>query len=1152
MSTDSAMLDVFGTWWGALEFIILFAIVAAVSYFGVMVLQTNFTKHSVTGNIQTPLGGDNRKLFKTAMSTVDPSASEGNKAQEQEQYANQHVSETIRQHTEIEMKKAGLDSNRYPSLASRIQKRVAALIGLKPRDTYEKLKSLFHQNEPQTPFKDIDIRIDTSPASLSSSPSSSIVKVSVLDGVLPESIPLPFFMCVSVTEVDSGSRKITFRDVKVTSLANGILLDAKDKQKTASIFQPRNKLNVTMEAYTGKEGGPKVLLYDGEASVSSPLPSVTEILSCKNFALMRIDEPTSPYYESTYYSEGTLNELYVTEYPHNMPELTPDAVDASNAAPRLIDHTTDSTSTSNENEVGIVGCKALREPTVAFIYGKAEALPQLTHDLYNMEIKQADDNQKYIIMPAQDISVLRNPARPTERYMSMSVAENSVPGSVKLMGWVVGFERGDVLSGTGGFNVVFPADRGDYGYADLSFSEAVKASSAGVGSVVLHNTASYIGCFGNREKVSEDGGSHSWDGPVVGEQFFSYHIRPCVVIRWNECSPPKIGAIMSSPVTEYAGKRTTGLLPRALSVSAGPLPVDDPLSSLVNTAVLGGDFLTFAENQAPERLCAIFPKLRTTTGLVNRTDSPYTPLHSMLSKDRARALPVRKIVTKGIDEGHALFRVFDKETGVTLGRAAIQLGEQQARPIFVDGARDDRPFSVDVAVFCNHGRHLPVKPTGIYIGMFLNMTTPDNEAELWNEPSRYSPMPHSISLPPSKPSVVFCRTTSPPVSNRGTREPFMQLCGLVPFPSSIPEWAFVGSVTSNFPRHIFISSIRVSDVTNKITNPDGTVFSPEQWLKGNLHAPSQQHRSPPLDPDEAAYVRGEKTYASLYLGGNAMPTAIDQAVRARNGVAWIVTETGNVMDVALSNNDSDRGRMVGRWGVIVFGANPHPEEPADRYTTWRTTGRLRLVVVDSNGKYPSVSQPVNPLQVRLATWPNGDPVIRMASGEIVVRLDPRVGGVCSANGLYNTNDSSDPSKLTTSVLFVVVDTASRKVKYIERAPLYWKLVASHHNIADNLIPVNRDCPAQRRMWNRTTFDHDRLLLCVKIPNAINHIEGTAMLVDHLVFACSASLEPMGKRTDFYQRFISHVSDVIFDGRHSGFNISVPYNFSTTCGFVVSK
>ena len=83
-------------------------------------------------------------------------------------------------------------------------------------------------------------------------------------------------------------------------------MDAKDKQKTASVFYPRNELKIKMEAYTGKGDGSTVLLYDGETSISSPLPTVKKILSCKNFAVMRIDDPISPYYNLTYYSKENL------------------------------------------------------------------------------------------------------------------------------------------------------------------------------------------------------------------------------------------------------------------------------------------------------------------------------------------------------------------------------------------------------------------------------------------------------------------------------------------------------------------------------------------------------------------------------------------------------------------------------------------------------------------------------------------------------------------------------------------------------------------------------------------------------------------------------------------------------------------------------
>ena len=76
MFIDSAVLDVFGSRWGVLEFITLLAIVAGVSYVGIRVLRSNFTRNKVTGKIKTPLGGDGKKLFKTVMGAIDLAATE--------------------------------------------------------------------------------------------------------------------------------------------------------------------------------------------------------------------------------------------------------------------------------------------------------------------------------------------------------------------------------------------------------------------------------------------------------------------------------------------------------------------------------------------------------------------------------------------------------------------------------------------------------------------------------------------------------------------------------------------------------------------------------------------------------------------------------------------------------------------------------------------------------------------------------------------------------------------------------------------------------------------------------------------------------------------------------------------------------------------
>ena len=224
------------------------------------------------------------------MGTIDSAATEND---EKIEYADEDVSEIIRQYTEEKMNEAGLESDKHPNLAKRVVKRTAALIGLKVKrsEPNPRVKMARREREDDydedrgMPFKTIDIRIDTSPPS---SPYSSIVKLCVLDGVLPHNVPLPFYMFVSVTRIDDdtereedestlydtfpefassswppktnmvdetpdpGSKTIFFRNILVKSLLNGILLDAKDKQKTASVFDPRNKLKIKMEAYTGK------------------------------------------------------------------------------------------------------------------------------------------------------------------------------------------------------------------------------------------------------------------------------------------------------------------------------------------------------------------------------------------------------------------------------------------------------------------------------------------------------------------------------------------------------------------------------------------------------------------------------------------------------------------------------------------------------------------------------------------------------------------------------------------------------------------------------------------------------------------------------------------------------------------------------------
>ena len=127
------------------------------------------------------------------------------------------------------------------------------------------------------------------------------------------------------------------------------------------------------------------------------------------------------------------------------------------------------------------------------------------------------------------------------------------------------------------------------------------------------------------------------------------------------------------------------------------------------------------------------------------------------------------------------------------------------------------------------------------------------------------------------------------------------------------------------------------------------------------------------------------------------------------------------------------------------------------------------------------------------------------------------------------------------------------MKYVERAPLLWKYTEDGTGGQDKnqgLIQVDRGCIGQNRMWNRTTFDHDKLFLCVKIPAAAKAMAGTFMFIDNLVFACAASIFSPESRAAFYKDFVTRPT-VIFDHDKSSYSVNIPYNFATTCGFVVN-
>nr|GAV93136.1 envelope protein [Chionoecetes opilio bacilliform virus] len=882
-----------------------------------------------------------------------------------------------------------------------------------------------------------------------------------------------------------------------------------------------------MEAYVVDT---KQLLFDGNITVHSPVPRIDEIISCKNFVIMRIYSPVSAYYRLTEFTPATLDGRYESEYPRNMPRLSKGASDAESAAPVLAYRQ----QKKGEEE-------DLKKPVVAFIYAKLVDPIPLTRELYN-EIKKFKEHPVYSIIGAEHVTEVHDPARPGERYISMCTA--SVPDvDNKLIGWVLGFESGidTLLTGDRGFNVVFPANRGEDSWTDLNFEDAI----AGVEDVVLHNTDTHIGCFGASVDIPVPSEERTiWPGPGNGRAFFDYHIRQLLVVRYSDNKLPRIGAIMCAPATEYAGE-TTGLLPRSLVVSEGSLPADDAMrDGMFALAILGGGVLDFDVSR--ENMVAVFPTLRTQNRLVHILDKPYAPLHDLMSQDNTSVFKVRKMVTRSLG-GHVILNVHDDITGSRLGGALIPFGNELpdyirsvARPIFIDGARDDRVFSVSVNIFSKGDITLPIKPPGKITGGFLDMTRPTNEANIWNDldDSSYITYTPDVVFRDFTSDAVFCRTTQPPVSDRGVHEPYMKLSSLVPLPPLIPYWALAPSNTpsgnNKFTRHIFVSAIRNSHWLKTITNKNGTVFSPEQWLTANLQPPNIS------STNSEQYTEGERVYTRLYVGNDVSNEVVEETITKSN--VWVTSENGSIKEKILFDS-----RLVGDWGLIVFGI-PTPNEPADRYTNWRSMGRLNVMVTTGE---TILTQPVTPMQTRLATWPRGNPIFTTVDGDTIVRLDSRVGGVGSANGFYNPFPAEgDPARLTTSLIFV--NFIGTDVKYVERVPLLWKYEEDGVGGVDKnagLITMDRNVLGQKRMWNRTMYDHDKLFLCVKVPEAAKNMEGSSMFIDNLVFICSASTDPPEERLMLYNTFISQPG-VIFNHTESSFNINVPDNFTTTCGFTL--
>ncbi|ASA40427.1 wsv216 [White spot syndrome virus] len=1194
MFGETAVTGIFGSWWGAFEFTLLVVFISIISYIGMKIVQNNFTPDERSGviHIRKPAKIE-KAVFGNIAAAIDDSAAVRKDPKKKRNLKNglepasKKLAKNIERISSEELKR--VTDVQDPKLLHSIMKRTARQIGYDIGDDISPQSAPDRDGSSSSsllPIRMINIRTEEL---LEKGGKDTIVRIHILDGILPDNVPLPFKAEIKVDLVDEkyegedgggssdsgpslfetfpefvpagwppitndpnafsrnngNKQQAVFKHVEVNSLADGITLSTK-----GSIFNTGNRLKISIVT----EDKNKTVLFDSQVTISSPIPKITEVFACRNVALMRLDMPKAINYDNVEYTPDTLNEKYVSDYPANFPRLSRQAEIASNLAAKL----------PRENQLSDIN-----KPSVSFVYSKTNTVntPVLNKVLYNETLKNMEGNESegYKILNATEITHLRNPSNPARTFICVSVPESEIEAQWKMLGWIVGFKTSsDVLTTSSGYNIVFPASK--VTQSDKLFSVISTDVNANTNKVVVHNTPSRVGCFGSSVNFRVDAATApDWPGPTNGPDFFSYQLRPCIILKTdNDNREPRITAVLSSPATEYAGERTTSLLPRALNVSVGPLTEvrGGDIITPVQTALLGGEQPTFKAPAEPTKLYAVFPVLDSHNGLVKASDNPFQPIHSITSRNKTTVLSVSDVIVNDDDDDDVVLEdksyhitVSDPVSGSILAKENVLSSRITSRPIFIDGARDDRVFSVKMEVFGgdDKGIQMPFTMDGHFEGQFSDMSVPSNELAIWNDPSTFTaPVRDTPATDITNKGIVYCRTTLPPISNRGIRDPFMKQTSLVPLPTSIPEWAFAdygGEI--KYPRHIFISSIRTNDTTNIVNTDTQTEFSIENWLREQIDKEQERHRQLLPAPSEA-YTQGEKVYAKMYMGDGVSEETLDQIVHTSN-TTYVVDESGTKKENLLVNKEDKKlAAILGKWGIVVFGANKYPDEPADRYTNWRNTGRLRAV-----GSYSQLRQPVAPLQTRLATWPSGDPVTRLADGQFLVRLDPRCGGIGSANGFYNNNGANN--EFTSSLLFAIVGNQDKVVSYAERVRFYMKIVArnegkKHLKNDDGLVLVDRNSALHRRLWNRTTFDHDDIVLCVKIPqNVMSKIEpGTSsgVLVDPLVFANVASSTD---REEFYKKFIDTSSGPVVIDRASvtsSYNISVPLNFYTTCGFIV--
>ena len=1130
--------EVFGGWWGAVEFAVLSAVVLLVSYIGAKTLSNHFVE--TAGRPKPEKGCAWARVFKSE----EDRATVGKTSHFQE-----NSIPTKGNNGKRVYRKPPHQALTIPLTSGRtrcrqgggaqgvkcVMKRVAPHVKHRQRGAENDITKKFKWDQYVRHIALTKIDNDT-------------LAISLTDGTLPESVSNPFFIDLYVESLTTSSA-LLFRDVQVDCLSQAVYIniaDAAASGGTNPIEGVLGETHVHVKIVCGNH-----VLFDGSTALNESLVDMERVFYCKNFVLFKLNWKSPPVYN--YYSPQTLGREYVSGYPLHMPSRR-----QTQTLEPADEVTTETVDTHDKN--------FLFQPTVSFVYtNQTHGATVLTRDLYEREVKHCTD-RKYFAQRVDhtNTSTVNDPTSPKSTLLSLYVPESTVPGygQYVLIGWVASFQNTGSDNGSAHSLHVIPAR---YQPTDGQHSHNLSLHMhTNLKPIVIHNTKIAVGVFGDTFKIDPTINGRGWAGPQTPE-FFSTHLRPCVLLGETTDDRVTIRAVFSAPATKYAATETTTLLPRLPNVRSGPLPLPNTAHTPnFTTHVMGGSVPTYS-GQSKVQMCnyyAVFEPLRDTIG----TSEPYQPLHSLVPVDEQSIFagtlsglghPQFSIA---IDTPETVVTVRDVQTKGLLAKKQINSDtgtSQRGRSVqymILDGLRAGEN-TMEIGYEFVGDKRLAMQTDGNLIGNFVHMEAleEDKQYDLWVSKQRYNI--HEKYQPVravknTDRNLYMYRSIGPPLNDSGFKEPYNVLTSFVAFPQSIPVWAFPRGTPATRPhgngRHIYVCSVRRNEDPEYLDpSPYFNRISRELVPRGNELGTSH----PVMYLDEEAPFPTEKK--------------VDGSGGTKNEVAWIICSDGNKYENVLGSsedyqNDSastvNTCTLCGPWGLILFGANCHPRAIADSYTTLKKSGRLNLAVC-STGE----CLPVMPLSHKLAVWPKGNtlqPTDDTPLG-LLLRLDPRAAGIGSANGFYNP---SGGVLTCDSLILVALNEVSGQVLYAVRLPLYMlKSKTPNSNVFKDYDLIDRNAYYHRRLWNFTHLNGDTLCLSAFVSPVVTKsirilsergVNFSLNVVDNLVFAVNAHIIEE-ERNDFYDVFKdpSNVDLITIDGKFNG--IYVASNFNVTCGYKVA-